>query len=424
MIPEKFREHIVFERIEQIKNRLQEKETRERINIEWLSFYDSVIEYILERLKITIPAFIQEAELNALATEIQNALNQINSFLGNNNTGYLNNANNNFTSALNRVRNFPFPIPKSKFNFSKEIVNFETIVSEKYNLLEKKNKETKQKIAELESLLVAKQNEIDKLNLLLAQKQNEISNLTANFQAELNNIKTTANQRFEQERNKFRQEFDSDKKKFIEEKELLHKALNEEREKYETEIEELKNKISQNTSEIVKELETKLEESKKLVNIIGNVGATGNYQKIADYHKKQANIWRWIALSFMVVLIGLLIWTIYHITGAEFNWKVAVVRIVAFSALLYPATYAAKESGKHRRLENLNRKYELDLASINPFIEILPEGKKQEIKEKMVEKFFGNNEGLDIKESKIKDDEVSVSAVEKLIKAFLPFFNK
>jgi hypothetical protein len=126
----------------------------------------------------------------------------------------------------------------------------------------------------------------------------------------------------------------------------------------------------------------------------------------------------------MVVLIGLLILAIYHITGGDFNWKVAIVRIVAFSALLYPATYAARESGKHRRLENLNRKYELDLASINPFIEILPEEKKQEIKEKMVEKFFGNNEGLDIKEVKTKDDEVSINAVEKLVKVFLPFLNK
>jgi hypothetical protein len=424
MIAEKFKEHIVFERLEQLKSRLQEDEVREKISIEWLSFYDSVVEYISERLNTTFPILIQEAELNALANEIASGLAQINSFLGNNNTGHLNNANNNFITALNRVRNFPLPIPKSKFNFSKEIANFETVVSEKYKLLENKNKEINQKISKLNSLLTKKQNEIDKLNQLLAQKQNEINNLSTNFKAELNNIKTAANQQFEQEKNKFRQEFDAEKQNFIKEKELLQESLNKEREKYETEIEELKNKISQNTSDIVEELKTKLEESKRLVNIIGNVGATGNYQKIADYHKKQANMWRWIALSFMIVLIALLIWTIYHITGGEFNWKVAVVRIVAFSALLYPATYAAKESGKHRRLENLNRKYELDLASINPFIEILPEEKKQEIKEKMVEKFFGNNEGLDIKESRSKDDEVSISAVEKLVKVFLPFFNK
>ena len=34
---------------------------------------------------------------------------------------------------------------------------------------------------------------------------------------------------------------------------------------------------------------------------------------------------------------------------------------------------------------------ELDLAASNPFIELFDEKKKQEIKEKLVEKYFGNN---------------------------------
>ena len=125
----------------------------------------------------------------------------------------------------------------------------------------------------------------------------------------------------------------------------------------------------------------------------------------------------------MTVLSVLLIYTIQHITGTEFDWKVALIRVIAFSALLYPATYAAKEAGKHRRMENANRKSELDLASINPFIEILPETKKQEIKEKLVDKFFGNS-NFDSEDSKKGDDEFSISGFEKLIKTLLPFINK
>ena len=230
----------------------------------------------------------------------------------------------------------------------------------------------------------------------MVQKQTEITSLTTNFTVKLENIEALAKQQFEQEKSKFRQEFDKEKTNFINEKENLKEEFEKERKTYKNEIQILRENISKNTTNLIEELERKLKESKKLVNVIGNVGATGNYQKIADYHKGQANIWRWIALGFMVVLIGLLIFTIYHITGGDFNWKVAIVRIVAFSALLYPATYAAKESGKHRRLENINRKLELDIASISPFIEILSDEKKQEIKEKMVEKFFGNNNSFDI----------------------------
>jgi hypothetical protein len=46
MIAVKFNENIVFEKLEQIKNRLQEIEVREKIQLEFLSFYDSAIEYI------------------------------------------------------------------------------------------------------------------------------------------------------------------------------------------------------------------------------------------------------------------------------------------------------------------------------------------------------------------------------------------
>lgn len=421
MKPENFNENIVFDKLEQLQNRLKEDEVREKIELDWLSFYDSFVEYISERLKITVPVLVQEAELNALTSELEAGLSQINTFLGNNNPGHLTNANNNFNSALNRIRNFPLPIAKGKFNFSKEIANFEKVVSEKYALIEQESEEFNDRLTQLNSLLESKQQKIDELNQLLAQKQTEITNLTTNFTSELNNIKVTATQQFEQAKTTFRQEFDAEKKDFHKEKEELKEEFETERKTYEKEVTELKDRISENTTKLVEELETKLKESKKLVNIIGNVGATGNYQKIADYHKVQANMWRWIALGFMVVLIALLIWTIYHITGGDFNWKVAIVRIVAFSALLYPATYASKESGKHRRLENINRKSELDIASISPFIEILPDEKKQEIKEKMVEKFFGNNNGLDSNDKASNKEELSVGGFEKLLKALIPF---
>lgn len=421
MIPEKFSESIVFEKLEQIQNRLQEAEVREKIQLEYLSFYDSVITYISERLNITVPLLVQEAEMNALASELEAALTQINSFLGNNNVGHLINANNNLNSTLNRIRNFPLPISKSKFSFSKEVASFEKTVSEKYAQLEKENKDFDVRLKKLNQLVESKQQELDALNQLLTQKQTEITNLTTNYTADYNNVKTTANQKFEQAKTKFRQEFDAEKQSFITEKETLKSEFETERESYEKQITELKEAISTKTDDLVKDLESKLEESKKLVNIIGNVGATGNYQIIADYHKGQANMWRWIALAFMVLLTGLLLFTIYHITAGSFNWQVTLVRVVAFSALLYPATYASRESSKHRKLENTNRKSELDLASINPFIEILPEEKKQEIKEKMVEKFFGNSNGINTEDKSKNKEELSVGGFEKLLKALIPF---
>ncbi|MCG8483568.1 MAG: hypothetical protein MJA31_09695, partial [Clostridia bacterium] len=84
--------------------------------------------------------------------------------------------------------------------------------------------------------------------------------------------------------------------------------------------------------------------------------------------------------------------------------------------------YAARESNKHRKLETKNRTAELELSSINPFIEILDEDKKQSIKEKLVDKYFGNNQSHDISEG--KEEEVSIVGFEKILKAVLPFIKK
>lgn len=405
MKPENFKDHPVFEKLEQLHARLQEQELKEKIEIERFNFFDTVCNFIKVRLKLSIPVLVLDKELNELASEIASGLSEINNYIGNNNTGHLNNATNHFNSAINRIRNFPLMISETSYDFLTVVADFQSILNEKYVHNEKENEKRKAEINELSKQLDTKRNEIDKLTKLLAQKEAEIQSINNSFKTELSSIKSTAVQAFERDREKYKKEFETD------------------RATYDKQIEEQIKSIINQTTNLVKELNTKLEESKKLVNIIGNVGFTGNYQKLANHHRKQANIWRIIAVLFMIVLSGSLIYTIWQITGEQFEWEVSLVRVIAFSALLYPATYTAKEAAKHRRLENANRKSELDLASINAFIEILPDQKKQEIKEKLVDKFFGNRDAEeDLKRA--NEDELSVSGFEKLIKALTAFVKK
>jgi len=97
-------------------------------------------------------------------------------------------------------------------------------------------------------------------------------------------------------------------------------------------------------------LETKYTEAKILVNLIGNVGVTGNYQNMANSHKKRANFWRVMAIVFMSIFSILLVWTIIDLRSEGFNWTKSLIRLVAAAALSYPATYAARESSKHIKL--------------------------------------------------------------------------
>lgn len=406
MTPTEFENHQVFEKLEQINSRIEEKELRKLIGVDSINFFETSINYLNDRLKLTIPTIVQEAELNNISKEIENSLIQINSFVGNKNAGHITNATNHLYTAISRVRNLPLPFAKNDFNFSKNIANFERITKEKYSTLEDENKELKKEFDELSNKLEETNKSIDSLITTLKQKELEIQNLNKSFQTNFEAIKTTATQNYEQDRKTFRAEFDTSKK-----------SLNEE-------VEKLKSEIDTGTDQIIKDLETKLEEAKKIVGVVSDKAVTGNYQNVANSHKTTADVFRIIAIVLMVSLSAILIYTIWDISGENYDWTKSLIRILAAAALSYPATYAARESSKHRKLEVLNRKAELELTAINPFIELLPETKKQAIKEKLVEKYFGNTGNLINDLDDKKEEDVSISSIERIIKTLIPFIKK
>ena len=324
MTSESFKNHNIFDRLNSLEEILGNEEIKEKIDLEKLSFFQTVLSYINQRVKLTIPDLVQQAELDSLSNELNAGITQINGFSGNNNVGHLTNATNNFNAAINRIKGFPIPVAKADFNFSRKIADFEKTAKSKYNSLEKQKEKLETAISEFEKDLENKETEIQRLLKLIESKETEIENLSSTFRTDFDNIKTTHNQSFQNDKTTFRNEIDTAKELFREE------------------IDELKNSIDTDTSSLVTKLETKHTEAKKLVNLIGNVGVTGNYQNIANNHKSSANFWRFMAIVFMSVFSGLLVWTIIDLSADGFDWTKYLIRLIAAAALSYPDTYAAR----------------------------------------------------------------------------------
>jgi hypothetical protein len=131
-----------------------------------------------------------------------------------------------------------------------------------------------------------------------------------------------------------------------------------------------------------------------IVSVISNTGMVGGYQRVADEERKQASKWEWITLGSMVGLIAFAIWAFWATTHTAFNWGLFSSRIFAALTFGILAAYSARQADKHHDLERRNRRVELELASIDPYILPLPEAVRHEVKRQLAERLFGQSESI------------------------------
>ncbi len=421
MDPVNFTNHPVFERLTQLNSALQKQENINSIGINHRSSFVAFHEFAVSKLNTVVPALLMEDELTYLNSEIEGLLSSLNNFFATKDPNQLITALSLLNNALNRIKSFPTQTSLEEYNPSKQVATLQATLNNSYSALESQNNRLNAELEGLQNEIKNSQSKLVNLQIQLDTKEAEIQNALSNHSVGFENLKNNFSSTFEIDKKRFNEEVASDRKTFANqfqnEKEVLINAFQEQQ-----------RSLDLNSAEIIQLLNNKLEEAKRIVNIVGNVGVTGNYQNIANDHKKQANIFRWITLGVMALMSALLVWTLIELSFSEFNPYKSLIRILAAALLTYPAVYASRESNKHRTLETLNRNLELELASIGPFIELLPEANKQKIIEDMVAKYFGNTmEGKDGKVvSSLSDngDDVSINGLDKILKTILPFVKK
>jgi len=175
------------------------------------------------------------------------------------------------------------------------------------------------------------------------------------------------------------------------------------------------------SDEVLAALKINLEKAEKIVGLIGNTGLTGNYQRVANAEKKVADLFRWIAIGCMILMVACVAWIVVHVTSDDFNWQIALFRLVAAIAFGAPAWYCAHESTRHRKIEHRNRRIELELASLSPYLAEMPDEERRKIIAELSKDYFGREDelGQDELVNKLKhlrgDDLIKL--MERLLKA-------
>jgi hypothetical protein len=188
-------------------------------------------------------------------------------------------------------------------------------------------------------------------------------------------------------------------------------------------LEHLKNDAHSKTNALVQKMEERAAQAKRLVGLVGDTAVTGNYQTTATKEASEANLWRWITLGVFVAAGAVGVWALIDLANKTVSWEFALVRI-AFGLLVGTvAFYTGNESARHRTNSDRAKRIELELASLGPFLEELPQEKREEVRQNLSEKYFANETSAHSAEGVVSSKDVMAIA-EKSIDALKKFRDK
>ena len=305
--------------------------------------------------------------LNQINGYFQGVVNEINSFISNKNPGHIVNAANQLDqSILPLLWSFsPRILELDSKAISDTFENIRNASLKTIKNLKQEESSLAEKLTILTQEIVAQQTKLETLTESIAAQKAEALAVTAQVQKEYADTEAKRNA------------------DFLSKIESLTEIFNRHQE-------DSINKAVQ----LVSALEISRDEAANIVQVVGNIGVTGNYQKIADSESKQANFWRWVAVAMFALGIGTAMATLYKFWDVPFTtenaWS-AIIRLLYAIAITTPAWYAAKESARHRTIADSARQTELELASLGPFIELMPLEKKEAIREDLIKNYFGKS---------------------------------
>lgn len=145
-------------------------------------------------------------------------------------------------------------------------------------------------------------------------------------------------------------------------------------------------------------------------NIVGTVNTnmfSHKYKEVANDARKRSIIWNVITMILLVAVVVFAVYAFVITTNSETTWIKLIAKIFATSTIVTGAAYAARQASKQEEREKYARQVEMELVSIDPFIESLNVEQKEKIKEELAFKIFGNEEMLGFSSTKKDENEFS-----------------
>ncbi|MFE4073404.1 hypothetical protein [Peribacillus sp. YIM B13477] len=361
--------------------------------LEMLGRINSTFGFLKEALDKVDPWLVSTSTMESINSPISQVLNEITYYKNNRNEGHLNNC---LTYIESLLPYFPQILvtktPEEIEGLRSSIIKFRQSAGQHLSHLEKDVTET--------STAFTKNNEkLNELTSAINDQKTRIDSIVNEFQNQFLQTQTQRGQEFDN----FISKGEADLKDVIEvfgENYERHKSaemaiFNKMKNSYEQQIASQQNTFGSLIEDFKTNVQTEFDqihamnkEAEKIVGIISMKGLAQGYQKIANDEGKKAFWWNiGSIISMVAVIVFGVIFLLMH--KGTLEWTALVSRIVLTGVGITLFTYCAKQATNHRNEERRNRKIELELASLDPYLKDLEEQEQKKVKQELVSKYFG-----------------------------------
>lgn len=300
--------------------------------------------------------------------------------------------NDNIKSEFNNIKLNIDEIEKAMYAY----VNYLLLVGKNYNIKDH-IKSYKQKLTcEINNISTVCDEKLKEISEQIKLKESELSELTLKKEELSQQISTLENMLVEKEKDittKFNDLNNKNDQMSQETENQINQIKNNALDSYsaiEKNIKEKYNELEQQTKDkfdiLEKEIEAKDTEISNLIGLIGNKANIGEYKSNADNAHAERVKWQ-IAT---VIIFGVAFAMMFFITILTKNYNITtVVKYIVSVILLGMSGYTAKQASNLRKDEVYYRKQQLELSSIDVYLDDMPYTLKEKIKENLSNKMFG-----------------------------------
>ncbi len=336
------------------------------------------------------PLLFPAAPLQNLNQQIGQIVTEMNNFSSNRNVGHLTNANNHADNVLVNLSNIVTPgLPRDIDGIRESVASFRRSAGQFIRNLEIEHNDLTAKQEALSQ-------QIQSITTEINTQKGRLDTAITQFQQQFSEAEDRRREQFEQAKDKRKEDYET----IIEEiEESFNSNLEQLQDKFNSLLdtvtdskEKIHAELTSSAEEIIKQIEKQKTKAAELVTIITNSGMVGGYQTVANKAKKSSIIWQVIAVLSFLGLIAFAIVAFKATLSETLHWGKVGAR--AFVAITFGilAAYAARQADKHEESERINRKMELELAAIDPYLSELPIETRHKIKEELASRLFAQSE--------------------------------